>query len=322
MTSEQQAVFRVGTRGSALALWQTDNVIARLLEIAPGATVNRVVLSTLGDRVSDRPLPRIGDKGLFTRDLEDALRRGTIDLAVHSLKDVPTAEPDGLQIGAVLRREDPRDVVVSPRGFTMRTLPQGAIVGTSSLRRRSQLLSLRPDLRVRDIRGNVPTRLARLERGEYDAAVMAHAGLLRLDLTHQVTEVLDVDQMLPAVGQGALAVQCRRLDRAVAQVLAFLDDGPTRVATAAERALLAALEGGCHAPVAAYATLEGPVLRLRALVASVDGTEVLRDELSGESLDAEAATALGRRLAERLVASGASRVIARARIESVSRDLA
>jgi hydroxymethylbilane synthase len=305
--------IRVGTRGSALALWQTDHVIARVRETVPGALVERVVMSTLGDRVLDVPLARIGDKGLFTRELEDSLRSGAIDLAVHSLKDLPTSDADGLAVGAVLEREDARDALVSPTGLTLQTLPEGAVIGTSSLRRRAQLLALRPDLRIEDLRGNVPTRIAKVERGDYDAAVMAHAGLLRLGLTTHVTWPFAPDEMLPAVGQGALAVQCRRGDAALGHVLAALDHRDTRLATAAERALLAALDGGCQVPIAALGTLSNSVLHLRAVVASLDGREVIRDELRGEAADEPAAATLGRRLAVRLIESGAATLVARAR---------
>jgi hydroxymethylbilane synthase len=288
-------------------------VIDRLLTVQPALAIVRTAIGTAGDRVLDRPLARIGDKGLFTRELEDALRAGTIDLAVHSLKDLPTRIPEDLSIAAILEREDARDVVISARGFALATLPPGAVVGTSSLRRRAQLLAARPDLDVRDLRGNVPTRIAKVERGEYDAAVMAYAGVFRLGMTGHVTERLPVDVMLPAVGQGAIAVETRAGDARLAPLLAGLEHAPTRLCTTAERSLLAELEGGCQVPIGALARLDGRAMTLRGVVADLDGEMVVRGTETAEVADADAARALGQRLAARLVARGAGEILARVR---------
>ena len=303
---------RVGTRGSRLALRQAEHVAACLRQEHPALVVERRVVSTAGDRVVDVALSRVGDKGLFTRELEDALKAGRIDVAVHSLKDLPTGMPDGLALGAVMEREDPRDVLVGAWPG-LDALPEAARVGTSSLRRRAQVLARRPDLRVVDLRGNVPTRLTKLQRGECDAAVLALAGLRRLGLEHAVAAVLEPDTMLPAVGQGALAVQCRRGDTRVCALLGPLDHGPTRLAVAAERALLARLEGGCQVPVGCLATPASTRLRLRGLVAALDGSVVVTGVLEEAVIDEQAATGLGERLAERLLAAGAREVLARVR---------
>jgi hydroxymethylbilane synthase len=306
-------MVRVGTRGSRLALWQAEHVAACLRREHPGLSVGQVVVSTAGDRVVDVALSRVGDKGLFTRELEEALDRGRIDVAVHSLKDLPTEMPDGLALGAVLEREDPRDVLVGPRPGGLESLPEGARVGTTSLRRRAQVLARRPDLHVVDLRGNVPTRLAKLERGDCDAAVLALAGLRRLGLEHAVSAVLEPDAMLPAAGQGALAVQCRRGDDRVSALLAPLDHGPTRLAVAAERGLLARLEGGCQVPVGCLATRASGRLRLRGLVADLDGSVVVPGALEEEVADEPAATLLGERLAGQLLGAGAREILARVR---------
>ncbi len=306
-------LLRIGTRASRLALWQAEHVAARLRAAHPGIAVERVEIVTAGDRVLDQALSRIGDKGLFTHELEDALRAGRIDLAVHSLKDLPTTLPADLGLGAVVEREDPRDALVSRGGRRLDELPAGARIGTSSLRRRSQLLAQRPDLVVLDLRGNVPTRLDKLARGEADATVLARAGLLRLGLDGRIAEVLAPDVMLPAVGQGALGVEVRREDERVARLLASLDHAATRIATAAERALLARLEGGCQVPVGALGEIAGGRLRLRGLVADVDGSRVVREEIEGAAGDATAAARLGTALAERLLEAGAGPILARIR---------
>jgi len=307
------AIVRIGSRTSRLAMWQTNHVIAGLEAAWPGVRCERVPIRTLGDRVTDIPLPRIGDRGLFTKDIEDGLRGATIDVAVHSLKDLPTDVPEGLALGAILVREDPRDALVSNGGHTLETLPAGARVGTSSIRRRAQILARRPDLQMVDIRGNVPTRLEKVAAGAYDATLLALAGLRRLQLEAAVTEVLGPEVMLPAPGQGALAVQVRADDRRVAAIVARLDHAPTRLATACERALLAALDGGCQAPVGAWTTWTGRTLRLDALVATFDGTRVVRasaDAVVESEADAES---LARGAAARLQAQGADAIIAECR---------
>jgi hydroxymethylbilane synthase len=235
--------LRVGTRGSQLALWQADHVAGRLRASHAGLRVERVIVRTLGDKRPEASLAEIGERGVFTREIEAALRRGSIDLAVHSLKDLPTRIAEGLELGAVLVREDPRDALLSKVAPRLGALPEGSRIGTSSLRRRAQLLALRADLKVLELRGNVPTRLEKLERGECDAIVLARAGLLRLGLEGRIAEVFEPETLLPAVGQGAIGVQIRAGEPRVAGLVAALDHEPTRLATAAERALLARLEG-------------------------------------------------------------------------------
>lgn len=308
--------LRVGTRGSALALWQTDHVIRLLSEHDPTLQVERLIMSSPGDRAPDRPLSRIGDKGAFTRDLEGALSTGAIDAAVHSLKDLPTELPSELAIGAVLERADPREVLLSPDRYTLATLPAGAVVGTSSLRRRAQILAARSDVAVRDLRGNVTTRLLKVARGEYAAAVMAYAGLIRMGKANLVAEVFEPEVMLPAAGQGAIAVEIRRGDDRVADLVRPLEHRPTLLCTTAERALLARLEGGCQVPVAALGTLAGEVLTLSALVADPDGRDIVRARAAEVVRDGKEAAALGENLAERLMESGAAAILARVRATS------
>jgi hydroxymethylbilane synthase len=293
-----------GTRGSALARAQTDWVVARLRQLAPEIPVSLQVIKTTGDAVTGVPLARIGDEGLFTREIEAALLAGRIDLAVHSLKDLPTELPAGLTIGAVTEREDARDALLSRLGRRLDGLPKGARVGTSSTRRAAQLLAYRPDLRVIDIRGNVDTRLRKSQTEEYDAIVLAVAGLRRLGpaMEARITEILPLDVMLPAAGQGALALEVRRAsvgaaDAEVRRAVSLLDHAATRAATTAERAFLRVMGGGCAVPIAAYGEIAGDSLRLRGLVAAEDGRWVARDEISGSAGRAEE---LGIRLAERL----------------------
>ena len=289
---------------------------------APDAGVEIRVIRTTGDHVQDVPLAKIGDKGLFTKELDAALLAGEADLAVHSLKDVPTRVPEGLEIVAVSRREDPRDVLLLPPGRTgsLATLPPGARVGTSSLRRRAQLCALRPDLEVLDLRGNLNTRLAKLDRGDYDAIVLAAAGVLRLGWKDRIAEHLDPAAWLPAVGQGALGVVARAGDGRLRALLKDFHDPFTAACTAAERAFLAALEGGCQVPIGALATLDDEGFTLHGLVADVDGATVLRDSvfLAWAEGDAWLASvpALGRELADRLLAMGAGEVLARVRGEA------
>ncbi|MBX6365064.1 MAG: hydroxymethylbilane synthase [Gemmatimonadetes bacterium] len=304
--------LRLGTRGSALALWQARHVKERLEAAHPGLLVDIVILHTTGDRITDVPLAKIGDKGLFTKELDRALDSGQVDLCVHSLKDVPTRMPDGLALGAILEREDPRDAYVPGQGSAPRLadLPPGARVGTSSLRRRAQLLHARPDLQVLDLRGNLDTRLARLADGAFDAVILALAGLRRLGHEDAVGEVLGPPDWLPAVGQGALAVAIREGDAATAGFVAVLDHPPTRAAVAAERAFLRTLEGGCQIPIGAIADVAGDSLALDGFVASLDGREYLRSSIAGPAAEG---SRLGRRLAETLLADGAHRVLAEVR---------
>ena len=299
--------LRLGTRTSQLALWQTNHVMAQLQAHWPQLQYELVHHVTQGDKRLDRPLPEIGGKGLFTAELEEALRRGEIDLAVHSLKDLPVEDAEGLIIGAILSREDTRDVLVARQQWTLATLPKGAIIGTSSLRRQAQLLAARPDLDVRSIRGNVDTRLRKVMSGEYDAAVMAGAGLSRLGLTEHIVEWLAPETMLPAPGQGALAVQCRADDPAVHTLLSAIHDSVAAATTTAERQLLFRLGGGCSAPVGAWAVVEDGQIMLRARIASVDGCNVFDASGVGNSPDEVAAT-----VAEQLLAQGALVALSRA----------
>ncbi|MEX1205160.1 MAG: hydroxymethylbilane synthase [Dongiaceae bacterium] len=286
--------LRIGTRGSPLALAQANELARRLAAAHPDLPAPEiVVIKTTGDRVQDRTLAEVGGKGLFTKEIEEALIGGRIDLAVHSMKDLPTWLPDGLAIGCLLPREDPRDALFARRGDSIATLPQGAVAGTSSLRRQAQLLALRPDLRVVPLRGNVGTRLKKLASGEIDATLLALAGLRRLGLADRATAVLAPEEMLPAVAQGAIGVEIRADDDAARDLLAPLDDRDTGLRVAAERACLAELDGSCHTPIAALAELEtgGDGLRLRALIALPDGSVVHRDERRGPATQA---AALGR----------------------------
>jgi hydroxymethylbilane synthase len=301
--------IRIATRGSKLALWQAHHV-RDLLSREAGVMVELLVLSTVGDRVVDRPLSEMGGKGLFVKEIEAALLDGRADVAVHSMKDLPADIPDGLVLAAVPPREDPRDALVVRPGIaatTIAALPSGARVGTSSLRRVCQLKAQRPDLEVAPLRGNVDTRLNRVAAGELDAIVLAVAGLRRLGFVERITRVLDVAESLPAIGQGALAIETRAGDEAVRERVARFDDPATAITVAAERAFLGRLDGSCRTPLAAHATLDGARIHLDGLVGRPDGTTILRDQLSGE---ASAATALGRELAERLLARGADRILA------------
>lgn len=300
------STLRLGTRGSALARWQTEHAIACLAERNAGIGAEMRILKTRGDVDRSTPLPAIGGSGLFTEELERALRDGEIDAAVHSLKDLPIESPTGLVVGAVFGRRNPGDVLVSRNGETLAGLPQGAVVGTSSMRRRAQLLAVRPDIVVRPIRGNVETRIGKVDSGEYDAAVLAAAGLDRLSLSSRVAEQLDLEIFLPAPGQGALAVQCRADDENVRTLLATIDDARLRAATEAERGFLAGLGGGCSLPVAALAEPTGDDLLLRGFVGAVTGEKAIRLSTRGPLDDG---TALGRHLAVRAVEEGAAELL-------------
>jgi hydroxymethylbilane synthase len=299
-------LLRIGTRGSALAVAQSEQVAERLRRLDPSLTVELHRIRTSGDRVKDRPLAEIGGKGLFVKEIEEALLAGAVDVGVHSMKDLPGSLPDGLAIVAVPAREDPRDVLVWRGKGGVDALPRGATVGTGSLRRAALLRARRPDLDVRPMRGNVDTRLGKWRAGEVDAIVLAAAGLARLGVTLAEAEPLDVDRFLPAIGQGALALEARP-EGPTAALVARLDDPVTASATIAERAVLAALGGDCKTPIAAHATVAGGELRLRALVARPDGARVVEGETSGAVADA---AALGRALAEDLLARGAGEILA------------
>lgn len=304
--------LRIGTRRSQLALWQTHHVRDRLHSHHPDLDIDLVHMTTTGDRVLDKPLPEIGGKGLFTQELEDALRRGEIDLAVHSFKDLPTDIDSAFAIGAVIVRANPFDALVSRGGHTLATLPVGATVGTSSLRRRAQLQAFRADLKTENLRGNVDTRLRKAldPDGPYDAIVLAVAGLERLDLGDAITEVIDRAILLPAPAQGAVAVQCRADDIQTLELLAALDDRATRIAVTAERAYLQHLEAGCRLPVAAYATIDGDLLQLTGRVSALDGARTIT--VTGSDT-VENAAALGVRLAQEALEQGADALLAEIR---------
>lgn len=302
---------RIGTRGSQLALRQAEEIAAGLRRAWPRIEVELVPIRTSGDRLATAHLAEVGGKGLFVQEIDEALREGRVDLAVHSLKDLPGERPRDLVLAAFPRREDPRDVLVGATPTSMDALPTGARVGTSSLRRSVQLLARRPDVAAMPIRGNVDTRLRKLRQGEYDALVLAAAGLRRLGLLDATATLLEPDEMLPAVGQGTLGVETRADDGEILALAEPLTDGETRTATLAERAFLEAVGGTCTTPLAAYARRAGNRLRLDAFVATPDGARVMRD---GEVGDPEAPEALGRRLAARLLAAGAETIIQTGRV--------
>jgi hydroxymethylbilane synthase len=296
----------IGTRGSALALWQAQHVAAKLGAAHPGLSVRIEIIKTTGDKILDVPLARVGGKGLFVKEIEEALSARRIDLAVHSLKDVPATLPPNLEIGAVCAREDPRDAWLSRLGQRFAETPVGARVGTSSLRRESQLRALRPDLSLEPLRGNVDTRLRKLEEGRYDAVVLAAAGLRRLGLGNRIQETLPPEVMLPAIAQGALGIEIREDDRTSRELLAPLHDRATAACVGAERAFLRRLGGGCQVPIAGHATLAGDRLCLRGLVAWPDGHALVRGERTGGATEAEA---IGHALAEELLRRGADRIL-------------
>jgi hydroxymethylbilane synthase len=299
----------IATRESALAMWQARHVQGRLAALYPRASVELLGLTTQGDQILDRPLAAIGGKGLFIKELEVAMAEGRADLAVHSLKDVPMEMPPGFALAAIAAREDPRDAFVSNRFASLAALPAGAIVGTSSLRREAQLRERHAGLEVRPLRGNVNTRLRKLDEGQYDAIILAAAGLKRLGFGARIRDLIDPQDSLPAPGQGALALECRADRPDVTAALAPLVDLASTLAVTAERAFSRALSGSCHTPLAAYATWQGGTLWLRGLIASQDGREVLRGERKSQTVDAAGADALGNALAEEFLARGAARLI-------------
>ncbi|EKM95954.1 porphobilinogen deaminase [Stutzerimonas degradans] len=298
--------IRIATRKSALALWQAEYVKARLEAAHPDLTVSLVPMVSRGDKLLDAPLAKIGGKGLFVKELETALLENEADIAVHSMKDVPMEFPAGLGLYCICEREDPRDAFVSNTYDSLDALPAGAVVGTSSLRRQAQLLARRPDLKIQFLRGNVNTRLAKLDAGEYDAIILAAAGLIRLGFGERIRSSIGVDESLPAGGQGAVGIECRSADSEVHQLLACLNDSATAMRVTAERALNKRLNGGCQVPIACYAVLEGEQLWLRGLVGQPDGSLLLRAEGRAPAAEAEA---LGVRVAEDLLAQGAERIL-------------
>ena len=302
--------LKIATRKSKLALWQAEHVAALLREAHPGLLVELVPMTTQGDRIQDRSLAEIGGKGLFIKELEVAIDERRADIAVHSMKDVPADMPPGFEIGAVLARADTRDALISNRYSSVDTLPRNARVGTSSLRRQAQLLARRGDLNIHPLRGNVDTRLRRLDDGELDAIVLASAGLIRLGWESRITERVPAEVCLPAVGQGAIGIECRAGETATIDLLKALEHAQTRVALSAERAFSQALGGSCQSPIAALAQIEGGRLTLEGLVAEPDGSRILRDQIDG---DPAQASRLGVQLAERMLAAGAGALLERLR---------
>lgn len=288
--------IRIGTRSSQLALWQAEFVASELKRLYPNCEVELVHHSTQGDRILEKPLAEIGGKGLFTAELEESMRNGSVDLAVHSLKDMPTDLPEGLTLGAITKREVPCDALISPKYKVLSALPLGAKVGTSSLRRQAQLLHRRPDLKISVLRGNVQTRLRKLDEEGFDAIVLAQAGLKRLGLDDKITQVFTVDEMIPAVGQGALAIECRADDQEMLDMLKPLNDEDTMWITSGERSFLRQLDGGCQVPMGVHGTIHRGQLTLKALIASVDGQNCYEGEMSGPAKSTTLFAAIWQRL--------------------------
>jgi len=299
-------IVRIATRQSPLALWQAHYVRDKLITYYPHLTVELVPMVTKGDVILDTPLAKVGGKGLFVKELEVALLEKRADIAVHSMKDVPVEFPDGLGLVTICEREDPRDAFVSNTYCTLDELPQNSIVGTSSLRRQCQLRARRPDLQIRDLRGNVGTRLNKLDNNEYDAIILAAAGLKRLDLEDRIASYLSPEESLPAVGQGAVGIECRLNDQRIRDLLMPLNDRATQIRVLAERAMNTRLEGGCQVPIGSYALLENDTLWLRALVGQPDGSQIIRGEIRGKVNDAEK---IGVQLAEQLLEQGADTIL-------------
>ncbi|MBZ4677632.1 MAG: hydroxymethylbilane synthase [Shewanella sp.] len=298
--------IRIATRKSPLAMWQAEFVKAELERTHPGLTVELLPMSTKGDVILDTPLAKVGGKGLFVKELEVAMLEDQADIAVHSMKDVPVEFPEGLGLEVICEREDPRDAFVSNSYKSIDELPQGAVVGTSSLRRQCQLRARRPDLIIKDLRGNVGTRLGKLDAGEYDAIILAAAGLIRLKLSERIASFISAEESLPANGQGAVGIECRTNDERVKALLAPLEHKETRYRVLAERAMNTRLEGGCQVPIGAYAEIQGEQLSLRGLVGNPDGSEVITGQVSGHQ---DEAVALGNALAEELLSKGAKTIL-------------
>jgi len=299
--------LKIGTRGSALAVSQSEWIKNRIVSRHPDISVELVRIKTKGDKIIDSPLSKIGGKGLFVKEIEDALLRKEVDLAVHSIKDVPAELPDGLCLPVFPEREDPRDVFISKEYASLSDLPEGASIGTGSLRRSSQLIHIRPDLHIVQLRGNVDTRLKKLESGAMQAIILAAAGMNRLGLSAKITELLSTEALLPAIGQGALGLEVRKDDDRTLEILSFLNHRPTELAVRAERSFLKRLEGGCQVPIAGFGIVEGRNIILKGMVAELDGSRIIRDEIKGPDTKAEE---LGFALAERLLESGADRILA------------
>lgn len=297
----------IGTRQSLLALWQSNHIASLLRKQYPDCQVTLKKIVTKGDRILDVPLAQIGGKGLFTKEIETELLDGTVDLAVHSLKDMPTVLPEGLCLTAITTRANVGDAFVSNKYASFSELPQGAVLGTSSLRRKAQLLAVRPDLKIVDLRGNVDTRLRKLDEGQMDAIILAAAGLERLGHADRIREIIPTTVCLPAVGQGALAIECRSNNKEVRDMLAFLNDLPTKQATDAERAFLGLIEGGCQVPIGVHAEVENDNVKIEAVIASLDGSKVLRNNITGPAANA---ADLGRKLGQQMLAEGGEQILA------------
>ena len=302
-----KAELKIGTRQSLLALWQSNFIAGELRKEYPECEVTLKKIVTKGDRILDVPLAQIGGKGLFTKEIEEELLDGTVDLAVHSLKDMPTVLPEGLCLTVITSRANVGDAFVSNKYNSFAELPQGAVLGTSSLRRRAQLLAARPDLKIVDLRGNVDTRLRKLDEGNMDAIILAAAGLQRLGHGDRIKEIIPTSVCLPAVGQGALAIECRTDNTEVREILAFLNDTATKQATDAERAFLGLVEGGCQVPIGVHAEVQNNEIKIEAIIASLDGSTVLRNTISG---DAEKAVELGQKLGNQMLAEGGQDILA------------
>jgi hydroxymethylbilane synthase len=301
-------ILRIGTRGSALALAQSGWVKEKIEERYPRLQVELVRIKTTGDKILDSPLSKIGGKGLFVKEIEDALLKRQVDVAVHSIKDVPAELPEALKLSAFPERKDPRDALISVRDQRLDQLPQGSGIGTSSLRRAAQLLFIRPDLKILPLRGNVDTRLEKLKSGELQAIILAAAGVKRLGLADHISHIFPSEQILPAIGQGALGLEIRRNDTETSNLLEFLNHEPTEVTVRAERAFLKELEGGCQVPIAGLGRLSGDTLYLEGIVAELDGSRVIRQKISGKKGSAED---IGIKLARRLLDSGAGEILKR-----------
>jgi len=301
-----QARLRIATRKSPLALWQANFVKAALLSHHPELNIELLTMTTQGDKILDTPLAKVGGKGLFVKELEHAMLEGRADIAVHSMKDVPVDFPEGLELSVICNREDPSDALVSNNFTSLASLPENSIVGTSSFRRQCQIQHLRPDLKIRDLRGNVGTRLAKLDSDDYDAIILASAGLIRLKMADRIRQRLSFSDCLPAVGQGAVGIECRKSDTEVKNLLACLHHDTTAVRVTAERAVNNRLQGGCQVPLAAYAELDNGTLHLRGRVGNLEGTQLLKSERSGAAHDAEQ---LGILVAEDLLAQGADKIL-------------
>ncbi|MBC2714711.1 MAG: hydroxymethylbilane synthase [Desulfobacteraceae bacterium] len=296
----------IGTRGSALALWQAEWIKSAIIRNHPSLSVNLEIIKTKGDKILDVPLAKVGGKGLFVKEIEEALLNGRIDLAVHSMKDMPAEIPDGLCIGAVPERETPNDVLISKHNLPLSELPDGARIGTSSLRRSSQLLNLRPDITIEPLRGNLGTRIKKLETGGLDAIVLAAAGVKRLNLEEKISEYIDLETLLPAVGQGALCIETRENDPDIHEIVSKLNHRITHQVITGERAFLNRLEGGCQVPMAAFGSIKGSELTITGMVAEIDGSKVIKQVITGPITDAEK---IGTELAERLIDMGAGEIL-------------